>query len=52
MAQEGDRKEKLNFRVHLNGNKYILGDGMCYWIVRETKAVHKSGKKAGEEVVR
>ena len=52
MAQECDRKEKLNFRVHLNGNKYILGDGMCYWIVRETKAVQKSGKKAGEEVVR
>ncbi len=52
MAQEGDKKERLNFRVHLAGNKYIVGDGMCYWIVRETKAVQKSGKKAGEEVVR
>lgn len=52
MAQEGDRKEKLNFRVHLNGNKYILGDGMCYWIVRESKGVVKSGKNKGEEVVR
>ena len=52
MAQEGDKKERLNFRVHLAGNKYIVGDGMCYWIVRETKAVQKKGKKAGEEVVR
>lgn len=52
MAQEGEKKERLNFRVHLKGNKYIVGDGMSYWIVREDKVVQKSGKKAGEEVVR
>ena len=52
MAQEGEKKEKLNLRIHLNGNKYLVSDGMCYWIVRESKGVVQSGKSKGEEVVR
>ena len=48
MAQEGEKKNKVNLRIHLKGNKYLYGDGYCYWIVRETKSVQKSGKKAGE----
>ena len=52
MAQEGEKKNKVNLRIHLKGNKYLYGDGYCYWIVRETKSVQKSGKKAGEEVQR
>ena len=52
MAQEGDKSSKINFRVHLSGKKYIYGDGYSYWIVRESRAIQKTGKKAGEEVKR
>lgn len=52
MAQEGDKKSTLNLHIHLTGNKYIVGDGLCYWIVRESKATIKSGKNKGKEEVR
>lgn len=52
MAQEGTKSEKLNLRIHLSGSKYIVSDGLCYWIVRESKGIAKSGKHQGEEVIR
>lgn len=52
MAQEGDKKEKLNLRIHLSGNKYLVGDGMSFWIVRESKSIAQTGKHKGEEIIR
>ena len=52
MAQEGEKKEKLNLHIHLTGNKYLVGDGMSCWIVRETKGIVKTGKHKGEETLR
>lgn len=43
MAEE--KKSKNNFRVHLSGNKYIIGDSMCYWIVSESHRTGKDGKQ-------
>ena len=36
-----DKKSKYTKRIHLTGNKYILGDSLCYWIVSES---HSKGK--------
>lgn len=30
-------KSKNNKRIHLSGDKYIIGDSQCYWIVTESK---------------
>ena len=32
-----EEKEKNNFRIHLKGNKYIIGNGLCYYIAQEVK---------------
>lgn len=37
-------KEKFNFRVHLSGKKYIIGNGYGYWIVSETPRKNKKGE--------
>lgn len=39
-----DKKDKINLRIHLTGNKYILANGKCMWIVSETIR-HKDGKE-------
>ena len=52
MAQESDRKEEIKFRVHLKGNKYIIGNGECYWIVREDMLTKQSGENKGDKYVR
>ena len=52
MAQESDRKEEIKFRVHLKGNKYIIGNGECYWIVREDMLTKQSGENKGDKYIR
>ena len=49
MAEE---KSEIKFRVHLSGNKYILGNGDCYWVAREDKLTKKSGENKGDEYIR
>ena len=49
MAEE---KVRYNIRVHLSGNKYILGDGLCYFIAREDNVTTKTGKNKGEITTR
>lgn len=39
-----ETKSKNNKRIHLSGDKYIIGDSQCYWIVRESKRKDKEGK--------
>lgn len=49
MAEEKrERKPKNNFRIHLTGNKYIIGDSMSFWIVSET---HRKGKDGEPQTV-
>lgn len=43
-----EKKKRINFRVHLSGNKYILGDSICYWIASES---HRRGKDGNQITV-
>ena len=46
MAEETkERKPKNNFRIHLTGNKYIVGDSYSYWLVSESHRKDKNGNK-------
>lgn len=46
--EKRERKPKNNFRIHLTGNKYIIGDSMCFWIVSET---HRKGEDGEQKTV-
>lgn len=39
-----EKNSDQNLRIHLSGRKYIVGNGLCYWIVSESKAKDKDGK--------
>lgn len=40
-----DRKDKQNLKIHLSGSKYIVGNGLCYFIVSESSRKNKKGEK-------
>lgn len=48
MAEEKEQKKKNGFRIHLSGNKYIIGNSLCYWIVSES---HRNGKDGNQITV-
>lgn len=39
-----EKNERANLRIHLSGNKYIISDGTCYWIVSESERHNKRGE--------
>lgn len=47
-----EAEKDIKFRVHLSKNKYILGNGECYWIVREDKVKKTKGDNKGDEYIR
>lgn len=38
-----EKKQEQNFRIHLSGRKYIVGNGLSYWIVSESQKKDKDG---------
>lgn len=37
-------KKNNNFRIHLSGKKYIIGDGYSFWIVSESTRKNRAGE--------
>lgn len=43
MSEKTEKKQEQNLRIHLSRNKYIIANGLCYWIVAEHKRKDKEG---------
>lgn len=49
---DSEKKDDIKLRIHLKGNKYIISNGECFYIVREDKVKKQNGKNKGDEYIR
>ena len=40
---EEKKSGKNNMVIHLSADKYLISDGLCYWIATKTKRKDKNG---------
>lgn len=47
---EEKKSSKSNLVIHLNGDKYLISDGLCYWIATKTRKKDKKGNTIYQRV--
>ncbi len=47
---EEKKSSKSNLVIHLSGDKYLISDGLCYWIATKTRKKDKKGNTVYQRV--